>query len=43
MIVLLQRVCEAKVKVSGQSIASIDQGILALVGVQAGDGEGTPG
>ncbi len=41
MIVLLQRVCEAKVKVSGQNIASIDQGILALVGVQAGDGEGT--
>ena len=41
MIVLLQRVCEAQVKVSGQCIAGIDQGILALVGVQADDNEGT--
>lgn len=41
MIVLLQRVREAKVVVSGQSIANIDQGILALIGVQSGDDEGT--
>ena len=39
MIVLLQRVSEAKVIVSGQCIASIAQGILALVGVQANDDE----
>jgi D-tyrosyl-tRNA(Tyr) deacylase len=39
VIVLLQRVLEAKVDVSGQCIASIGQGILALIGVQAGDNE----
>lgn len=37
MIALLQRVCEAKVDVSGQCIANIGQGILALIGVQTGD------
>ena len=41
MIALLQRVSEAKVIVSGQCIASIDQGILALIGVQSGDNEDT--
>ncbi len=41
MIALLQRVCEARVEVCGECIASIDQGILALVGVQAGDNEDT--
>ncbi len=41
MIALLQRVREARVDVSGQSIASIGQGILALIGVQAGDNEDT--
>lgn len=41
MIALLQRVSEAKVMVSGQCIASIDQGILALIGVQSGDNEDT--
>jgi len=41
VIALLQRVSEAKVIVSGQCIASIDQGILALIGVQSGDNEDT--
>ena len=41
MIVLLQRVSEAKVEVSGENIASINQGILALIGVQADDNEST--
>ena len=39
MIVLLQRVREAKVDVSGQCIASIGQGILALIGVQPDDND----
>ena len=39
MIVLLQRVSEAKVDVSGQCIASIGPGILALIGVQIGDNQ----
>ena len=39
MIVLLQRVSEAKVDVSGQCIASIGQGVLALIGVQIGDNQ----
>ena len=41
MIGLLQRVSEAKVIVSGQCIASIDQGVLALIGVQSSDQEET--
>jgi D-tyrosyl-tRNA(Tyr) deacylase len=41
VIALLQRVCEARVDVSGRCIASIGQGILALIGVQAGDNEAT--
>jgi len=41
VIALLQRVCEARVDVSGRCIASIGQGILALIGVQAGDNEDT--
>ena len=41
MIALLQRVREAKVEVSGQCIASIGQGILALIGVQSSDNEST--
>ncbi len=41
MIVLLQRVREAKVDVSGQCIASIGQGILALIGVQPDDNDNT--
>ncbi len=41
MIVLLQRVQQASVHVSGLCIASIGQGILALVGVQSNDNEDT--
>ncbi len=41
MIVLLQRVRQAKVDVSGQCIASIGQGILALIGVQPDDNDNT--
>ena len=39
MIALVQRVTEASVSVEGQCIASIGRGILALVGVERGDGE----
>jgi len=41
VIALLQRVSEAKVIVSARCIARIDQGILALIGVQSGDNEDT--
>ena len=37
MIVLLQRVSEARVDLPGECIASIQRGVLALVGVQAND------
>jgi D-tyrosyl-tRNA(Tyr) deacylase len=39
MIALLQRVSEAAVKVDGSTVGKIDSGILALIGVQRGDGE----
>ncbi len=39
MITLLQRVSEARVEVAGETIGRIGQGILVLVGVQAGDDE----
>lgn len=39
MIVLLQRVSEARVEVEAATIGSIAQGILALVGVQPADDE----
>jgi D-tyrosyl-tRNA(Tyr) deacylase len=41
VIALLQRVSEARVDVFGQTIASIERGILALIGVQAGDNQDT--
>jgi len=39
VIALIQRVTRAEVVVSGSTIASIGRGIVALVGVQRGDGE----
>jgi D-tyrosyl-tRNA(Tyr) deacylase len=39
VIALLQRVTEAGVEVEGRSIAAIGRGLLALVGVERGDGE----
>jgi D-aminoacyl-tRNA deacylase len=37
MIALIQRVSEAQVRVGGELAASIDRGVLALIGVQRGD------
>ena len=39
MIALIQRVTEARVSVAGETVGSIDKGILALVGVERGDSE----
>ncbi|PRY64904.1 D-tyrosyl-tRNA(Tyr) deacylase [Vreelandella songnenensis] len=39
MKVLIQRVQKASVTVEGQTIGAIDQGLLALVGVEKGDSE----
>lgn len=39
MITLLQRVSEARVDIDSVTVGSIDQGILALIGVQADDDE----
>ena len=39
MIALIQRVSEARVEVDGKPIGAIGRGILALVGVERGDGE----
>jgi D-aminoacyl-tRNA deacylase len=36
---LLQRVSRAAVRVGGETVGSIDGGLLVLVGVQRGDGE----
>ncbi len=39
MIILIQRVLEASVRVQGKEVAMIQQGILALVAVERGDTE----
>ena len=39
MIALVQRVAEAKVTVGGDTVGAIGRGILALIGVERGDGE----
>lgn len=39
MIVLIQRVAGASVRVDGDTVASIDHGLLLLVGLEKGDGE----
>jgi len=39
LIALVQRVSEARVEVGGQAVAAIGRGILALVGVERGDGQ----
>ena len=39
MIALLQRVSEAAVSVAGETVGSVDRGLLALVAVEKGDGE----
>jgi D-tyrosyl-tRNA(Tyr) deacylase len=39
VIVLIQRVAEARVAVGGKTVGEIGRGILALVGVERGDGE----
>jgi D-aminoacyl-tRNA deacylase len=40
VIALIQRVERAEVRVGGDEIAAIGRGLLALVGVERGDGEG---
>jgi D-aminoacyl-tRNA deacylase len=39
VIALIQRVAEASVSVGGETVGAIDKGVLALVGVERGDGE----
>lgn len=39
MIALIQRVAEARVQVGGETTGSIGRGVLALIGVERGDGE----
>jgi D-aminoacyl-tRNA deacylase len=39
VIALIQRVAEARVETGGETVGAIGRGILALVGVERGDGE----
>jgi D-tyrosyl-tRNA(Tyr) deacylase len=39
VIALIQRVTEARVEVDGRTVGAIGRGILALIGVERGDGE----
>jgi len=39
LIALIQRVAEARVEIGGETVGVIGRGILALVGVERGDGE----
>jgi D-tyrosyl-tRNA(Tyr) deacylase len=39
LIALIQRVAEARVEVGGETVGEIGRGILALIGVERGDGE----
>ena len=39
MIALLQRVTSARVEVDGATIGAIERGVLALLGIERGDGE----
>ena len=41
MIGLLQRISEARVDVSGETIGAVGRGLLVLVGIQHGDNEAT--
>jgi D-tyrosyl-tRNA(Tyr) deacylase len=39
LIALIQRVAEARVRIAGETAGEIGRGVLALVGVERGDGE----
>jgi D-tyrosyl-tRNA(Tyr) deacylase len=39
LIALIQRVTEARVAVGGETVGAIGKGVLALIGVERGDGE----
>ena len=39
MIALIQRVAEASVSVGGETVGAIGEGVLALIGVERGDGD----
>lgn len=39
MLALIQRVTEARVTVAGDTVGAIGPGLLALVGIEPGDGD----